>query len=594
MSKIRKGPGRILACMLAAFLSLGMMVGTMFAAPSLAFAGENEVRAVGEGVFKFNMGLDYDLKDANGEVIMGPDGKALNNMKYDSRGSAFLINEDTVITCYHCAAWSKDTYDYLQNRFGIRKQDLIDTAKYTVTVSRDVEIPCTLVNWSESEDWAVFKLSQKVGGTKPLALRDSSQVQAAETVYSVGFPANADVHTINTYRPDDVTIKSGTVNKPKGMMEFKVWDGQLYDEKGPASFYNFSGYFMQTDVAISGGDSGGPLVDSNGYVIGINESGDGDFYYGVSIDEVMKVLDRLQIAYTPAGESTVTSTTSTTSADTTSTTSTTEVTSAVASDFNLSPSISAIEDTIKKAEAVENLSAYTDESVAAFNDALKAAKDAAALKLDDATNEAEFNEKSAKIKDANDALQKAMGSLAKKPAGLPMPAIIGIAVAAIAAIGGIIFFVTRKKKTPVPVATPSATSPASVSTTVAKSAVAPIEDAPGTTVLTDEDPATTVLTEDVDAGTLTRMSNNEKIQINRSELTLGRERATVDYCLEGNSNIGRVHARIVVRDDKVYIVDNNSTNGTFVNNARLRSGMEQELKSGDIIRLADEKFRYNK
>ena len=165
---------------------------------------------------------------------------------------------------------------------------------------------------------------------------------------------------------------------------------------------------------------------------------------------------------------------------------------------------------------------------------------------------------------------------------------------------------TTRKKKPEPVVTAAApqvqpqqpapqvqAQPApQISAPVAAAPV--VDDEPGTTVLTDDDPATTVLTEDVDGGTLIRMSTNETIDINRTELTLGRDRRSVDYCLEGNSNIGRVHARIVVRDGVVYIVDNNSTNGTFVNNTKLRPGLEQQLKSGDIIRLADEKFRYNK
>ena len=117
---------------------------------------------------------------------------------------------------------------------------------------------------------------------------------------------------------------------------------------------------------------------------------------------------------------------------------------------------------------------------------------------------------------------------------------------------------------------------------------------PATTVLDDGAEGTTILGEQIEGGTLLRMSNNEQIQITRSEMSIGRERKSVDYCLEGNGNIGRVHARIVVRDGVTYVVDNNSTNGTYVNNTKLRSGQEQKLNSGDIVKFADEKFKFTK
>ena len=185
-----------------------------------------------------------------------------------------------------------------------------------------------------------------------------------------------------------------------------------------------------------------------------------------------------------------------------------------------------------------------------------------------------------------------------------------IVAAALAAAGLIAFLVTRNKKPAEPVVQPqpqpqpqpvapvqTKTNPADGPSTVVSVDVGTTvlgADDPATTVLGADDPATTVLSENIDGGSLVRMSTNDTIAINRSELSLGRERRSVDYCLEGNSNIGRVHARLVVRDGSTYIIDNNSTNGTYVNNTKLRAGVEQVLKSGDIIRLADEKFRYDK
>ena len=190
-----------------------------------------------------------------------------------------------------------------------------------------------------------------------------------------------------------------------------------------------------------------------------------------------------------------------------------------------------------------------------------------------------------------------------------MGMIAAIAAAAIAAVALIAVLVTRNKKpagtgtSGAPTSDVPASRPVVEERTPERSTVVVVEDK-GTTVLTDDgsattvlgsdDPATTLLSENIDGGKLTRMSTNETITINRSELSLGRERRSVDYCLEGNSNIGRVHARLIVRDGSTYIVDNNSTNGTYVNNTKLRAGVEQVLNSGDIVRLADEKFRYDK
>ena len=63
-------------------------------------------------------------------------------------------------------------------------------------------------------------------------------------------------------------------------------------------------------------------------------------------------------------------------------------------------------------------------------------------------------------------------------------------------------------------------------------------------------------------------------------LTIGRS-TQCDLVLD-EPNVSRVHARIVRRSSQWLIVDNNSTNGLFVNGARVDSA---PLKGGDRIQV---------
>ncbi|MGB3398734.1 MAG: FHA domain-containing protein, partial [Candidatus Deferrimicrobiaceae bacterium] len=54
--------------------------------------------------------------------------------------------------------------------------------------------------------------------------------------------------------------------------------------------------------------------------------------------------------------------------------------------------------------------------------------------------------------------------------------------------------------------------------------------------------------------------------------------------------ISRFHARLVVTDGKVEILDLGSTNGTFVNDARLEKDQAVTLEAGDEIRFGDMVF----
>lgn len=89
---------------------------------------------------------------------------------------------------------------------------------------------------------------------------------------------------------------------------------------------------------------------------------------------------------------------------------------------------------------------------------------------------------------------------------------------------------------------------------------------------------------------LYRSSSGEKIHINKPIYSIGKDINSMDYVL-GNASVSRNHATIYVEDDKFYIADNDSTNGTTIEGIRLQKGERAELDDGDIISLGNEVFQ---
>ena len=296
--------------------------------------------------------------------------------------------------------------------------------------------------------------------------------------------------------------------------------------------------FVESSALITGGNSGGPLVDANGYVIGINSQASDTRNLAVSSDELLKVLLALGIdcIIIPGPDPEPTT--------------------------NPEPATVPNEPT-----TVENIGNEDDE--------------------DD--------------KDGDNTMLIAIIA----GAAIVIVLIIVIAVSS-----------SKKKKKTEQVAVPVAAVPAPRAPQAAPVNVAPRAPQPApirpmapsapetsvlnrggygeTTVLGAGSGETTVLSQMVNGGVLLRTSNNERIPLNTADFTVGRERAKVDYCIGGNTNISRVHARFLVRNGATYIVDNKAANGTFVNGVKARPGQEIELKQGDKIMLADETFEYIK
>jgi hypothetical protein len=83
----------------------------------------------------------------------------------------------------------------------------------------------------------------------------------------------------------------------------------------------------------------------------------------------------------------------------------------------------------------------------------------------------------------------------------------------------------------------------------------------------------------------------EEIKITKPEFVIGRLKDQVDYITE-NKAIGKVHAEIITRNGKYYLKDLNSRNGTFLNNERLNSNIEYEIKNNDVIVFANSEYTF--
>lgn len=65
---------------------------------------------------------------------------------------------------------------------------------------------------------------------------------------------------------------------------------------------------------------------------------------------------------------------------------------------------------------------------------------------------------------------------------------------------------------------------------------------------------------------------------------IGREGVVGDVLQ--NQAVSRQHAILLRCDNKWFIIDNHSDNGTFINGEKIESDMEYEIKPGDIISLS--------
>lgn len=92
---------------------------------------------------------------------------------------------------------------------------------------------------------------------------------------------------------------------------------------------------------------------------------------------------------------------------------------------------------------------------------------------------------------------------------------------------------------------------------------------------------------------LHRVRTGEMIKLNKNITAIGKSGMRADIVIEENPTISRKHCTIYFEGGTYYLEDNDSSNGTWLEDQKVRSGQKIVLKNGSKIRLSDEEFIFH-
>lgn len=249
-----------------------------------------------------------------------------------SYGTGFAVGEagkpvQYIATCNHCVSKPSGVYKFVLDKKSLEIIDYelmpegtecpvdfvqgnniiaydyvnitLTEAKAIFSMSSSEYTTISVIDYDESSDVALCKLaSEPTTKIEARPLKVNKDVKVGDSVYAIGYPSTSDAFNDEfKYDYKDSTVTQGIISKSQ------LTYGNITKER---QFYAY-----QIDADITHGNSGGPLFAEDGSIIGVNAFGYTSILdvakanYAVSIDELIKILERSKVEYTPWGDTNI-------------------------------------------------------------------------------------------------------------------------------------------------------------------------------------------------------------------------------------------------------------------------------------------------
>ena len=93
-------------------------------------------------------------------------------------------------------------------------------------------------------------------------------------------------------------------------------------------------------------------------------------------------------------------------------------------------------------------------------------------------------------------------------------------------------------------------------------------------------------------GYLISKKSGEASEINKKLFKIGNDKNKCNLTCLNNTTISREHAEIFIIDEEFFLLDNNSTNKTYINNVELKCNIKYKLNNNDKLKFSNEIFYF--
>lgn len=487
----------------------------------------------------------YDVRNSIVRVITGYE---FDDGSFDewTSGFGFLIAKDCALITRNSAIIEQDSQLYRQivaERYDQYKSVLnVDLKDFSTAVANihtyvldgATRIEATVNSAAGGDSFAVLSLTSRINSKETVTLSDRA-MQNDDIVYAIGTESDKEL-------PSKLDF-FGRKSKVTGIRKNRA-----------SEYVEFEGSFGTLSA-------GCPLVDVHQVVVGLITDGSGGKGSAVDIRTIETALDAANVEYRSKGE-------------------------------RETPVDTDLESLISKAGAIDR-SKYTEESLKVLDTAVAQAQ--AVISDSDASRN--------RIEKASAGIEEAISGLTvidRSKAYIKLATYAAVFLAIVAVL--IFLFIKirdkdkndweleeerearkakreeRKKKKPV-----------KKSSKKTKDDDQDADDETG--VLDDDDgDSTGVLNDNGGHAWLVQSSTGRRIDLTKNRFVIGKSSGDVDFRIVGNGTVSRKHCQILKRGTDYYVEDLGSTNGTYIDGAKLEPNDPGLISDGQKLLISDERF----